>query len=117
MVLIFAHTLGTFPASIQNMMGATMTEGANSIAAVLQTNGRQVRMYRQLAGMTQDDLAARCGIYRTYLSRLENGQANPTLSVLRALAATLDVELWQLISEPVGTVQPGAPKLPSRVTK
>ncbi len=94
-----------------------MTEDAHSLAAILRTTGRQVRMYRQHAGMTQDDLAAHCGMYRTYLSRLENGQANPTLSVLRTLAATFDVELVQLISEPKEMRQSVPLRFATRVTK
>lgn len=67
----------------------------------LKTVGKQVRKYRRLAGMTQDALAERCGIYRTYLSRIEHGGANPTLSVLGALADALKVEVCELICDSV----------------
>jgi transcriptional regulator with XRE-family HTH domain len=50
--------------------------------------------------MTQDLLAERCGIYRTYLSRIEMGQANPTLLVLVALAHSLDVQPYELLVQP-----------------
>jgi transcriptional regulator with XRE-family HTH domain len=50
--------------------------------------------------LTQDLLADRCGIYRTYLSRIEMGQANPTLLVLVALANSLDVQPFELLVEP-----------------
>lgn len=61
--------------------------------------GDHVRQHRHSAGMTQDVLAEKCGIYRTYLSRIEGGTANPTLLVLGALADSLHVDLCELIRE------------------
>lgn len=46
--------------------------------------------------MTQDDLSARCGMFRTYMSRIENGQANPTLTMIHALAGSLRVPVVAL---------------------
>lgn len=53
--------------------------------------GKKVKFLRLRAGMTQDVLSERCGIFRTYLSRIESGVANPTLLVLIALAEALEV--------------------------
>jgi transcriptional regulator with XRE-family HTH domain len=53
--------------------------------------GRQIKTLRLSRGMTQDALAERCGIFRTYLSRIESGSANPTLVVIEALAGALEV--------------------------
>ena len=61
--------------------------------------GKQVRKLRLQAGLTQDVLSERCGIYRTYLSRIEAGSANPTLLVLIALASTLEVHVCVLFHE------------------
>ena len=47
--------------------------------------------------MTQDTLAEKCEIYRTYLSRIEGGMANPTILVIEALAKALGVEPWELL--------------------
>jgi transcriptional regulator with XRE-family HTH domain len=62
--------------------------------------GHRVRRLRLGAGATQDVLAERCGIYRTYLSRIEAGAANPTLVVLASLAAALNVRLCVLFCDP-----------------
>ena len=62
--------------------------------------GRQVKRYRLEAGLTQDIASERCGIYRTYLSRIEVGCANPTVNVMAALADTLHIELYKLFLEP-----------------
>ena len=50
--------------------------------------------------MTQDILSERCGIFRTYLSRIESGVANPTLLVLIALAEALEVLPGDLFRDP-----------------
>jgi transcriptional regulator with XRE-family HTH domain len=54
--------------------------------------GSHVRALRRNAALSQEVLSDRCGIFRTYLSRIESGAANPTLVVLVALAHSLQVE-------------------------
>ncbi len=61
--------------------------------------GRQVRRFRKEAGLSQDVVAEHCGIFRTYLSRIESGTANPTVTVLAALAKTLGVTIGDLFYE------------------
>jgi transcriptional regulator with XRE-family HTH domain len=78
-----------------------MITAVNVGPVTLKTVGKQVRKYRQLAGLTQGILAERCGIYRTYLSRIEHGDANPTLSVLSGLSVALEVELKELVCETI----------------
>lgn len=53
--------------------------------------GEKVRALRKSAGLSQEVLAERCGIFRTYLSRIESGAANPSLVVLVTLANALEV--------------------------
>jgi transcriptional regulator with XRE-family HTH domain len=61
--------------------------------------GSKVRRLRTMAGFSQQVLADKSGIFRTYLSRLESGDANPTITVLEALANSLQVEVAELFSE------------------
>jgi transcriptional regulator with XRE-family HTH domain len=58
--------------------------------------GARVRELRLGQDMTQEDLADRCGLFRTYMSRIETGRANPTLTMIHALAASLGVEVATL---------------------
>lgn len=94
-----------------------MSESSKTASHVAQILGRQVRMLRQLAGMTQDDLCERCGIFRTYLSRIENGIVNPTLTVISALSGTLKVQAWELLIERHSKGRPRVKKFATRVTK
>lgn len=59
--------------------------------------GERVRALRKKADLSQEALAARCGIFRTYLSRIESGSANPSLVVLVSLANALEVEPHSLM--------------------
>jgi transcriptional regulator with XRE-family HTH domain len=77
--------------------------------------GTRVRELRLARGMTQEDLSDRCGLFRTYMSRIETGRANPTLTMIHALAASLAVPIAALFdgSAPVDTPVP-RPARPSR---
>jgi len=46
-----------------------------------------------LIRLSQEDLAERAGMDRTYVSGIERGTRNPTLKVLHRLAKALGVEL------------------------
>lgn len=59
--------------------------------------GQNVKRLRLVSNLTQEDLAEKCGIYRTYLSRIESGNANLTLVVLVALAHSLRVMPHELL--------------------
>ena len=61
--------------------------------------GINVRKFRRQMDLTQDALSTRCGIYRSYLSRIESGAANPTLLTLVSLASVLNVHIQELFSD------------------
>jgi transcriptional regulator with XRE-family HTH domain len=58
--------------------------------------GRCVRQLRVDAGLSQVELAEQCGYYQTYISRLERGQANPTLKAMNDLANALGLTIYEL---------------------
>jgi DNA-binding XRE family transcriptional regulator len=60
--------------------------------------GKKIKKLRSETSLSQQALAVRCGIFRTYLSRIENGTANPSITVVAALAAALGVEVVELFS-------------------
>jgi transcriptional regulator with XRE-family HTH domain len=61
--------------------------------------GLQVKRLRSESSLTQQALAEKCNIFRTYLSRIENGSANPTITVVSDLASVLNVEVAELFKE------------------
>ncbi|HTX75098.1 MAG TPA: helix-turn-helix transcriptional regulator [Terracidiphilus sp.] len=59
----------------------------------------RVREIRGARHLSQRQLAARMEVPRTYISKIENGKAIPTLSSLERLAGALDVEVGQLVRD------------------
>ena len=59
--------------------------------------GNRIKSLRAKNSLSQEILSERCGIFRTYLSRIESGLANPTLVVLVALAHSLNIEPYELL--------------------
>lgn len=68
--------------------------------------GLRIKQLRAEQEITQEELADRCDLFRTYMSRIESGQANPTLTALHALARGLDVSLPDLLMVPTLTRAP-----------
>jgi transcriptional regulator with XRE-family HTH domain len=64
--------------------------------SVLDKFGKRLKKCRIQAGISQEELAARASLDRTYISLLERGQRNPTLSCVHTLAAALDITLSDL---------------------
>lgn len=64
---------------------------------VVRLFGENVRKERLARCLTQQELAARLEMERSYLSELERGRRNPTVRVLGALAQALGVEPWELL--------------------
>jgi transcriptional regulator with XRE-family HTH domain len=72
-------------------------------APTVQDNGLQVasavRELRNVRNLSQRQLAARMGVPRTYISKIENGKAMPTLSSLDRLARALQVDISTLLRD------------------
>jgi transcriptional regulator with XRE-family HTH domain len=56
-----------------------------------------IRMLRQKSGLSQRQLALRMAVPRTYVSKIENEKAMPTLSSLQRLATALEVSMADLL--------------------
>lgn len=53
----------------------------------------QIIELRERHGLTQAELAERCGIDQGDISRIERGATNPTTRTLQRIAAALDAEV------------------------
>jgi len=59
----------------------------------------QVKEIRRARHLSQRQLAGRMQVPRTYISKIENGKAIPTLGSLERLAAALGVDVRQLVKD------------------
>lgn len=55
--------------------------------------GAAVRLHRDKLGISQEELAARAGLHRTYISDVERGARNVSLESIHRLAEALEVQL------------------------
>ena len=69
-----------------------------------------LKHYRELASISQEELAAAAGLDRTYISQLERGHKSPTLNTLEKLATCLEVSVQFLLRSPRGE---GGPRFPA----
>ena len=60
---------------------------------------RAVRDLRKGRNLSQRQLAGRMQVPRTYISKIENGKAMPTLSSLARLAAALEIDICHLLRD------------------
>ena len=59
--------------------------------------GKNVRQYRELKGLSQEELAFDADMHRTYVSGVERGVRNPTVLIVAKLAQALGVEPCKLL--------------------
>jgi transcriptional regulator with XRE-family HTH domain len=59
--------------------------------------GKRLRNLRKARKMSQSDLAAKANLTRVYVTRLEAGQQDPSLSTINALAKALGVPVTELL--------------------
>src|SRR2546423_2022550 len=58
-----------------------------------------IRTLRQRSGLSQRQLALRMQVPRTYVSKIENDKATPTLSSLKRLAVALEISVPALLEQ------------------
>ena len=59
-----------------------------------------MRRLRQSKGWSQEELAHEAGLHRTYISDLERGARNPTITVVDKLATAFEVKVGALLDGP-----------------
>ena len=68
--------------------------------------GDVLRQQRHKAGYSQEQLALDCGLDRTFISLLERGLRQPTLTTLFSLAESLGVKPSRLVVEVESSMKP-----------
>jgi len=59
--------------------------------------GNRVRELRKEKGISQEDLAYKAGLHRTYIGMIERGEKNITIKNIEKLAKALEVGMKELV--------------------
>jgi transcriptional regulator with XRE-family HTH domain len=77
------------------MAAKEVRKAGKRLTSVLAAN---LRSYRRTMRLSQEALAERCGLHRTYVGSVERGERNVTLSSLEVLAHALGVSVPKLLT-------------------
>lgn len=61
--------------------------------------GNKIKQYRTILGLTQEELANRCELTKSYISQLENNKTSPSLATLSQILEVLGVDLASFFNE------------------
>ena len=59
--------------------------------------GKKIREVRVKEGYSQEELASRCGLHRTYISDIERGERNVSVENIEKIAKALKTEPDELL--------------------
>jgi transcriptional regulator with XRE-family HTH domain len=59
--------------------------------------GQNLRRYRKAMGISQEDLADKAGLHRTYIGSVERGERNVSIDNMQRLAAAVDSTVQKLL--------------------
>jgi len=71
---------------------------AKPISKEHQLFGNRIKELRTQEGITQEDLAFKTGVDRSYMGFVERGERNPTLGKIIKIAKVLEVKVRDLFS-------------------
>jgi transcriptional regulator with XRE-family HTH domain len=63
---------------------------------LLKELGLRIRDLRRAKGLSQEDLADKCGVHRTFMGTVERGESNLSFSNIFKVASTLGISLSAL---------------------
>ena len=66
---------------------------------ILKILGANVRHYRTILGISQESLAEKCGLHRTYVGAVERGERNISTKNIAVLAKVLKVAPYELLKK------------------
>jgi len=98
--LLLFFVLGEFGADIYALYCTLAKECKfyyHVIMATAKKLGENLRKLRLEKNMSQGDLATALGVDRAYISNIENGRMNPTLSTLEKIAGALGISSSKLL--------------------
>jgi transcriptional regulator with XRE-family HTH domain len=72
---------------------------AKQFLGLNQVVASNLRRLRKELGISQEDLAEKCGLHRTYVGAIERNERNITLQTLEKLAESLGVSPQDLLKD------------------
>jgi len=66
---------------------------------ILEKFGNKVRIYRDKLNISQEELAERSGLHRTYIGMIERAEKNITLKNIEKIANGLNVDIINLLEK------------------
>lgn len=66
---------------------------------ILNTFGENVRKFRRILNISQEELAHKANLHRTYIGMIERAEKNITLVNMEKIANALEVKIEDLIKE------------------
>ncbi len=67
--------------------------------STLEKFGERVRTIRQKLGFSQEELASRAGVHRTYIGMIERAEKNITLANIEKIAKALGISISKITKE------------------
>lgn len=69
----------------------------NTHRHILEVFGQRMQKVRKDKGITQEELAGKLAMHRTYVGLVERGERNPTIRTLYKIAKALEVKSSDLL--------------------
>jgi transcriptional regulator with XRE-family HTH domain len=70
----------------------------NNQQSIKQRFGKAIRRRRRELDLSQEELAERAELHRTYISNIERGELNPSLETMEKLVKALDITVSALFA-------------------
>jgi transcriptional regulator with XRE-family HTH domain len=67
---------------------------------IIENIAANIKYYRHLANISQEELASRCGLHRTYIGSVERGERNVSAKNIESIAHALEIDAENLVAEP-----------------
>ena len=93
----YIYSVDSYIALLENLTVLTIELGG--FMGILETFSTNMRHYRRQAHLTQQQLAERCGLHRTYIGGIEQLRINVSLKNVEKIADALEIEPSLLFAE------------------
>lgn len=61
--------------------------------------GHKVRHFRKIISISQEELASRAGVHRTYIGMIERGEKNITIISMIKISKALGIDAYKLLKD------------------